>query len=166
MPNISFSKQLSNFDIIDLCDNLRVPLHGVFMKDTLPSKLQNGFYVLNLDEEAGNGTHWTVMYKEGNTICYFDSFGCPPPERVSKIVKGKNKHCYYSDKIIQDLKSVVCGFYCVAFIWFFCSHDGNPVEKLEGFHDIFHDNGDTDDNIDGKKNDQIIKKLIVSNINR
>jgi hypothetical protein len=36
MNNISFNKQLSNFDIIEMCHGL--PLNGVYMRDTyLPS---------------------------------------------------------------------------------------------------------------------------------
>jgi hypothetical protein len=147
-----------------MCHGL--PLQGVYMKDILPTKLKDVFFVLNLDKESGNGTHWTVLYKKKNTISYFDSFGCPLPERETKIVKGKDSHCYYSDRIIQDLKSVLCGFYCVAFILYFHEHRGNLVEKLEDFHDLFYDNGTNTSNANGKKNDASIKKYILSHFNK
>ena len=36
--------------------------HGVYSRDNLPKKLKDEAYVINLDEYADAGTHWTVLY--------------------------------------------------------------------------------------------------------
>ena len=55
---------LTNYDLEELCDFYNVPLGGIYMKDMLPKKLQNGNYIINLESSNGgrnNGTHWTCL---------------------------------------------------------------------------------------------------------
>ena len=154
---MDFNKRLSNIDIITLCDQLNIKLNGIFMKDTIPTKLQTGYYVLNLDEQAGTGTHWTVFYKDAEGVYYFDSFGQLPPERAYNIFL-KQKHAYYSDRIIQHTKSNLCGFYCVYFMLFFEINEGSCYNKLLKFHDQFGDNGLKKSNAVGTRNDNLVKR--------
>ena len=37
--------------------------------------MQDGAYVINLDEFKSIGTHWTDLYVNGKNLTYFDSFG-------------------------------------------------------------------------------------------
>ena len=49
---------LSNVDIKDICNILKIPLVGVFSKDKPPKKKYKGLFVINLDDYANGGTHW------------------------------------------------------------------------------------------------------------
>lgn len=101
-----------------------LPLNGIFNKDDLPSKRQEGGYIFNLQDsvdEKGNplpGTHWTAAYIEGNKACYFDSFGFPPPEQVDNFI---GKHAWSGNQI-QSIRSEVCGYYCLYFLWWMLKH--------------------------------------------
>lgn len=74
---------------------------------------EEGYYVINLDEKTGPGTHWTTMYYNPKFTFYFDSFGLPPPQEL--IEKTDDKIVYNSSQY-QNMKSVLCGYYCIMFI--------------------------------------------------
>ena len=42
--------------------------NGVYSRDNLPKTIKNGAYVINLDEYADAGTHWTALYVKNNEI--------------------------------------------------------------------------------------------------
>ena len=47
--------------------------------------------VINLDEFKSIGTHWIVLYVNGNNIIYFDSFGVEHiPKEIKKFIGKKN----------------------------------------------------------------------------
>ena len=49
--------------------------NGVFSRDNLPT-INDGAYVINLDEYSDIGTHWVALYvNNNNNVTYFDSFG-------------------------------------------------------------------------------------------
>ena len=109
---------LSNFDIVDILKeyNLNYYFGGIFSKDKLPPILKrNKFYIINLDDEKGAGTHWTALYynKPLDSI-YFDPFGFVAPVDVERIIKPY----FYNDDQIQNIETSSCGFYCIAFIKF------------------------------------------------
>ena len=37
--------------------------------------MKDGAFVVNLDKYRSIGTYWIVLYANGNSITYFDSFG-------------------------------------------------------------------------------------------
>ena len=47
------------------------------------------------------GTHW-VVYNNGN---HFDSYGCAPPLKLSKLITKRNGQCLFSEYKIQGLTS-------------------------------------------------------------
>ncbi len=52
------SNALSNKDIINILKSQGIKFNGIFMKNELPSKLKQGFYVINLpSSNIGDGTH-------------------------------------------------------------------------------------------------------------
>ena len=61
---------------------------GVYAKDEIKTGMikPNYFYIINLDDynSPQNGTHWTAFYYHNKKIEYFDSYGLPPPELISK----------------------------------------------------------------------------------
>ena len=73
---------LTNFEIISLCKAYKVPLDGVYMKNELNLSKHDGNYVINLDSDDKQGSHWTALVIRGHDHLYFDSFGCVPPTEV------------------------------------------------------------------------------------
>jgi hypothetical protein len=117
----------SNTELLDILKNDNIKINGVFAKDQLKKPLKDGFYIINLDNSTGEGTHWTALYKINDGFSfYYDSFGFPAPEEIEDLL-----HKYeYNKKQIQDIKSTSCGFYCVAFIKFMI----NKQDKMKAFN--------------------------------
>ena len=44
-----------------------------FSRNNLPKKIEDGAYVINVDEYADVGTHWISLFCKENEIVYFDS---------------------------------------------------------------------------------------------
>lgn len=112
-------KPLTNLDldkIMTKYDNYR----GTFSKDMLPKTMnKNEATVVNLqDYFAGDGTHWVCIYNEekSDKVEYFDSFGLVPPNEVIEYMKTTNKNIIYNDSQIQNMNSILCGYYCVYYI--------------------------------------------------
>lgn len=139
---IGGNNMTTNGDIDDMCSNIR-NYRGCFTVDELPDKLQNGYYVINL-----NGTsHWTMMCKEGDKCCYYDSFGFPMPQELENRIKDY----YWSKTQNQDLNQTSCGYYCVACIRYLDKRT-NKNRALDEFVSIF--------NQDTKKNDILLKTML------
>jgi len=115
------SNELSDQDIDELMMHFNIPFHGCFIKDELPRRLINGYYIINLNGHS----HWTGLYKNGPKFYYFDSFGCPPPQEVEEKVDD----CIWNTKDIQSMASSSCGFYCIAWMRFMLK----PRDKEEAF---------------------------------
>ena len=90
----------------------KVPhFRGVFMRDTLPSKIHDKeCAIVNLDSNEGDGTHWVAYHKNGNSRIYFDSFGLDPPIEVKKYVGLPLLTQTYQ---LQQANDVICGHLCV-----------------------------------------------------
>ena len=66
---------LTNFEIQKYYKN-ELKFNGVYSRDSLPDKIKDGAYVINLDEYCDIGTHWVALYVvRNNGVTYFDSFG-------------------------------------------------------------------------------------------
>ena len=52
-------------------------------------------------------THWVLNIQE----CYFDSYGCSPPRKLSKFITKRDGQCLYSVYKIQSLTGRR-DFYC------------------------------------------------------
>ena len=55
-----------------------------FSRDTLPDKIKDGAYVINLHEYADVGTNWIASFCSKNEIVFFNIFGI---EHVSEDIK-------------------------------------------------------------------------------
>ena len=93
--------------------------NGVFSRNNL-LRMKDGKYVINLDDKNSKGTHWVSLFIDRNTALYFDSFGIKyiPQEVLNKI---KDKSIIHNIFRIQDNESIMCGFYCIAFIEYMLS---------------------------------------------
>jgi hypothetical protein len=127
----------SSTELEDYAKVLKVPLLGVYSKDTLPTK-RVGSYIINMeDSDAGNGTHWTLLKIFPNKkVIYFDSFGLPPPRPVREFV---GRPMGISNRQIQYKNASTCGLYCLA-----CDHyltyqrrQKNEYERFDDFLNMF-----------------------------
>ena len=64
---------LTNFKIKKYYQN-EPRFNGVYSRDNLP-KIEDGTYVINLDEYSDTGTHWVALWVNNNDVTYLDSFG-------------------------------------------------------------------------------------------
>ena len=62
--------------------------NGIYSRDNLRKKIQDGKYVINLDEYADFGTQWIALYLLNIEIIYFDSFGVEYVSNESKRFIG------------------------------------------------------------------------------
>ena len=148
---------LTNFEIQECYQN-EPRFNGVFSRDNLPNdnnnnnnndnnsnKINNGAYVINLDEYRDIGTHWVALYVNNKTVTYFDSFRVEHiPKEIMKFIGNKNiiTNIYR----IQAYDSIMCDYFCTGFLNFM--FNGN---SLTDYSSLFSPN-------DFKKNDDIIFK--------
>ena len=83
----------------------------------MPKKIKDGAYITNLDEYTDTGTHWIALFCKKNEIVNFDSFGVEHiPEEIKEFIGNKNiKTNIYC---VQANDSVMCGYFCIGFIYF------------------------------------------------
>ena len=63
-----------------------------------------------------------------NKCFYFDSFGVPIINNEIKIFAKEYNEVIYSNKCVQDITSVKCGEFCIAFI--------NNVDSVDSYKKI------------------------------
>ena len=147
---------LSDEDLREIAEKLKLPLRAVVCKDELPENRKVGSYYINLqNEEDGNGTHWVfARIFPDRTACYVDSFGIIAPLEVEYFLKPFSPFPY-NTRQIQDIKSEHCGLFCIAADAFF-TYDANPklstADNLEHYCSMY--------STDTKKNDKILKEYL------
>ena len=77
---------LTNFEIQMYHQN-KPKFNGVYSRNSLP-KVNDGAYVINLDEYKSTGTHWIALYVNGSNVICFDSFGVEHIPKEIKIFLG------------------------------------------------------------------------------
>ena len=104
-----------------ICSKNNIKINGIHSKDNMPKQLHNGWYIINLDDACGGGTHWTCLYF-GKYNFYFDSFGYPPPIQVQEMITPY----VYNHKEIQNINSSSCGYFCICMIMY--NKNGNKTD--------------------------------------
>jgi hypothetical protein len=146
---------LTNFDLEGMAEKDDLDLIGVFSKDKLPTKRIAGDYIINLqDYEDGGGTHW-VAFKifDNKKCCYFDPFGFGCPVDVKEFLTPF-RPISYNNRVIQDLKSELCGYFCLAFLKYF--KDFNSKNDVYEAYDDFLNSF----SINTKTNDKIVMEML------
>ena len=71
--------------------------------------------MINLDNKQSKGTHWFSLFIDQNSAVSFDSFGIEyvPQEVLNKIRAKSITHNIFR---MQNNESIMCEFYCIAFI--------------------------------------------------
>ena len=135
------SNELTNHDIDMLMHSRGIKnYHGCFIKDQLPKRLSDGFYIINLN----GSSHWTALCKDKKKYYYWDSYGFVAPDDVEQRIDNY----IFSDDDIQDYDASSCGFYCVE--W--CEALYNSKNKLKAYDKFikqFKDNTKLNDKILG-----------------
>ena len=90
------NKATSNIKIQQVFSSLGLSDVGFYLRDG-PFESETG--VVNL--HPSKGTHWVVYISEN----YFDSYGCAPPQKLSKIIIKRKGYCLYSEYKIQGLQA-------------------------------------------------------------
>lgn len=102
---------------------------GCMAKDEFKIK-PNKFFIINMDNHTGEGTHWILCSNLNPRYCFFfDPFGAPMPEEVLYQMKKTKKKCFYSDVDLQALDSSSCGYFCCYFASQLCK-GRSPVDIL------------------------------------
>jgi hypothetical protein len=124
---------------------------GVYSRDTIPKTIKPKFYIVNLDDARGEGTHWVCVYNCHHNVCYyFDSFGVDPCNELIRFMRQSKKIILMSTYRIQDIGSIMCGYYCI----YVCDQLLNNI----AFHDILLQ---FDPNNYVKNDNIVMKKLIL-----
>ena len=119
-PTRSFiNKPLSNFDLFNWVKKLGIKhFRGVYSRDALPPKiLKNQVGIVNLDSQIGPRTHWVAYRNSEKGAEYFDSFGLIMPNEVMKYLITSGKQIFYSGDEIQERDSVLCGYWCLYYLY-------------------------------------------------
>ena len=107
---------LTNFEIIKYYED-ESRFNGVYSRDNLPNKIKDGAYVKTLDEHSDICTYWIALYVKNNDITYFDRLEVEHiPEEIIKFIGHKNVIANIFR--IQEYDSIMCGYFCIAFIDF------------------------------------------------
>ena len=140
---------LTNFEIQKYYEN-EPRFNGVYSRDNLP-KINDGAYIINLDEYSDIGTHWVALYVQNNNVTYFDSFTV---EHIPKETKTfiNNKNIKTNIFRIQAYDSIMCEYFCIGFINYMLKG-----KTLTEYTNLFSPNN-------FKKNDDIILNYFMSNI--
>ena len=124
------------------------PFNGIHSRNEIPYFKDQGYYIVNLDDHTGEGTHWIAIIIKAHVIQYFDSYGVNAPEEVVKLSNKLVIPYIYNSSQLQSDDSVLCGYYCIYVI--------AELYKGSNYYDIlrrFH--------IDTHKNENIITKYFM-----
>ena len=148
---------LSNIDLETLCIHYKIPMVSICMKDELPKKVEDGNYIINLqnseapDGSFNSGTHWLALKIQGKKACFFDSFGCPPATEICDYVKKrKGSRLAFNNWDVQDMRSENCGYFALSFLIFM--ENGLKTDLFGKFNDYVNIYGD-----DTVQNDALLK---------
>ena len=150
---------LSDVNLTEMCKALHIPLHYIGFKDTFAKHTpKDGAYIVNLDSKKDNrgGTHWTAFILTNHKALYFDPFGLtiPLPTRQF-IMRYKPTRILFSTNQIQQIDSVLCGYFCLYFLYFFTvlNKINDNLPYLINKHDSLYVQGNR------TLNDKIIQEL-------
>ena len=108
---------MSNFDLLEWAQYLKIPLKNVLSRDQkVPHNHQLGLFIYNLEPAYMSGSHWVATYVRDKVINYFDSFGMPPFQEMVDHAEKKNLTLLHQNSQIQNLLSSTCGYFCLYFL--------------------------------------------------
>jgi hypothetical protein len=167
---------LSDEQIRTLANKMGLELAFVdFKSDLLAQPVEyNKGYIVNMSDQydkngkENEGTHWVAFiirkYPNGKVApCYFDSFGCVAPKEITEYIQHFTgvHQVPYNLKDVQSLMDGICGYYCLAWLYF--------IEKMRPTGDLYQDTDefinmfeDLNKSINFKTNEFILKHFFRS----
>ncbi len=132
-PILKKKHPITNYEIIEFCHDNKIPLDGLHMRDEQYHSMKNNkCYVFNIGSMNSDGTHWVAVCIKKNKGYYFDSYGLSPPNEILNWIH-KNKHIKFkrNDHQIQPIKSPMCGYYVLLFLF-------NIMKNNESFYEFVY----------------------------
>ena len=126
---------------------------GCYPHDKLP-KIKDKVecsVIINTGGYKTEGDHWVAVKMTKYNCFYFDSFGVEIVDENIKQFVCRYDKVLYSNICIQDIRSVKCGEFCIAFINYV-----NNMSEYERFINMFSDSKMV-------LNDFIVHNLILKN---
>lgn len=134
----------------------------IYSRDSDKDIIPNGeaFYVINLDDEDGMGTHWCALYSKNKLAYYYDPFGLPCPNEVLHWAKNQSsKKLFYIDNQHQPNDSELCGYFVCYYLY--SMNKGMPIEAYMKIFDDMNDGPDEDLNdYNDEDNDEKLLRLM------
>ena len=87
-------KATSIIEVLQVFSSLSLKDVGIFIRD---GPFESDIGKVNL--HPFQGTHWVFYIHE----CYFDSYGCVPPQILPRFFIKRNGYCSYSECKMQGL---------------------------------------------------------------
>ena len=151
---------LSNTDLLHLSKTFNITLNKYITFKDFYSKIkpQLGNYIFNLQSYSAinQGTHWCCFIIRKNVAIYYDAFGMSPPIEVVTFIKRYNKNIkiIYSSDDIQHMDSILCGYFCLFFIYFFnvIHKNSKNYRKIINLHNNIFSKEE-------RQNDEILQRL-------
>jgi hypothetical protein len=156
---ISQLTTLSNSDINLICNTLKIPLKGVFMKDEFKLPLQDGYYIMNLQDSHENGSHWVAFVKIKSNVYYHDSYAVIMPQNQYDLFKSEQINIYYNTLQKQSLDTTSCGWWSIYFLYYMHYSKGTLTKRFSNFNKMFEHK--TNEHVDLKmnKNEALLLKI-------
>lgn len=118
---------ISNIELESLAEFFEIPNFQCVMNDEmLKMPFHDGYWIVNLEDSSESGSHWVAVIVKNGKKLYWDSFAAPPSLQVTDFLHKTSSKYMFNNRIIQDLKSVLCGWYCMGLI-IFCHHFKDAV---------------------------------------
>ena len=71
------------------------------------------FWIVNMDDSTGPGTHWVLVSLLNPEISiYMDAFSVDPGKGILKFMKKWRPEVAMNENIVQDVNSTNCGYFC------------------------------------------------------
>jgi hypothetical protein len=108
---------LSNVQLSNIAKKNGIRLNAIVCKDELYHiKPKLGFYIFNLDNSSGDGTHWVCGQIKPKYSIYVDPFGVYPPTEIQDFLQAGHRSIMMNNTQIENINSDDCGLYCLFFI--------------------------------------------------
>jgi hypothetical protein len=106
-----------------------------YMRDSIPSHLSDGVYLLNYDQSSGQGTHWVTLIIQYPEVYIFDPLSVkvnhPPPSDIIKWARDNKFSILYDNEFpIQHKESYLCGYYSLLMADAFVPMVGHLTERV------------------------------------
>ena len=104
---------------------------GTYSSNQLPTLKSTHSCILNLDNSDQPGSHWVAIYRSGNRLCCYDSFGRKAKHILPYVKIRKGLKIIDSDlDAEQSIEQENCGQRCLAFLCMAYEHGISRAMKI------------------------------------